>query len=488
MVLARPTLCGIMSPSEERISHPMKKLSLHKKSPVKILLTVFIIIVLLGILSGGLLYYKYYEPGKRSADLQRLAQESYEGVFLSMYVPDAFPEDIYPAYMGYDVVGCSHKIASFSDLSDYLAAAFSSGSEVTHVFLVLDPMALWNSCLHRNNLFYNALDEKLLAYVDTHPETTFTILYSAPSLEYWQSHASGDLDTFSNVVQVLSAPLAARENCSLHFASGQEWLIANPTAYDTPLELNAEAARYTMLLVLGGDLKLQNTEKVNSVEQFRNLITEKTASPAVYSDLSDAHIIYFGDSVFGNYHDFTSIPGVISALTGARSDNRGIGGSSATQLNSDDNSFPSVVQRFLAEENITSMDAQKLCFVINYGLNDYFSGYSTEDYRKGLEDGVRALQAAYPEAKILIVSSNFISSFHNGTEKKNPQREILSDFVAAAEESAADLQVDFLNVNNSLQWDASNVNNYMADAVHPNEQGRFLFGAAVIRALEEILL
>ena len=134
------------------------------------------------------------------------------------------------------------------------------------------------------------------------------------------------------------------------------------------------------------------------------------------------------------------------------------------------------------------MDAQKLCFVINYGLNDYFSGYSTEDYRKGLEDGVRALQAAYPEAKILIVSSNFISSFHNGTEKKNPQREILSDFVAAAEESAADLQVDFLNVNNSLQWDASNVNNYMADAVHPNEQGRFLFGTAVIRALEEILL
>lgn len=466
----------------------MKKQKPHQKSPVKILLAVFISIVLLGIVSGGLLYYKYYEPGKRSADLQRLAQESYEGVFLSMYVPKAFPEDIYPAYMGYDVVGCSHKIVSFSDLTDYLAAAFSSGNEVTHVFLVLDPMVLWNSCLHRNNLFYNALDEKLLAYVDAHPETTFTILYSTPSLEYWQSHASGELDTYSNVVQVLSAPLSARSNCSLHFASGQEWLIANPTAYDTPLELNAEAARSTMLLVLSGALKLQNTEKVNSVEQFRNLITEKTASPANYPDLSDAHIVYFGDSVFGNYQDFTSIPGVISALTGAQSDNRGIGGSSATQLSSDDNSFPSVVQRFLAEAGTAAADEQTLCFVINYGLNDYFSGYSTADYRKGLEDGVRALQAAYPEAKILIVSSNFISSFDNGTDKRNQEREVLADFVAAAEETAAALQVEFLNVNASLQWDASNVNNYLADAVHPNEQGRFLFGVAVIRALEDILL
>lgn len=488
MVLAHPFPCGIMSPSKERISYPMKKQNMRKKSPAKRILLIFIIMVFLGILSGGFLYCKFYEPGKRSADLRRLEQESYEGVFLSMYAPEAFPEDIYPTYMGYDAVGCSHRIVSFSDLSDYLSAAFSSGNEVAHVLLILDPMALWNSSLHRNNVFYTALDEKLLAYVDAHPETEFTILFSTPSLDYWRSHADGDLDTYCNLVQVLSAPLSARENSCLYFAGGEEWLIANPAAYDTSLDLTAEAARSTMLLVLSGALRLHTSDTDNSIEQFRSLVTQNVTSPTAYPDLSDYHIVYFGDSVLGNYHDFTSIPGVISALTGAHSDNLAIGGSSATQLSSDDKSFPSAVQRFLAKDSVTPADGQKMCFVINYGLNDYFSGYSTADYKEGLQDGVRALQTAYPEAKILIVSSNFISSFSNGTAKNNEQGEILTDFVAAAEDTAAVLQVDFLNVNHSLQWNASNAAGYLADAVHPNEEGRFLFGIAVIRALEEILL
>lgn len=458
-----------------------------KKSPRKFLLFALAALLLLGIVTGSILYYKFYEPGKRSADLQRLAQESYQGVFLSMYAPEAFPEDIYPTYMGYEAVGCSHRILSFSDLSDYLTAAFSSGNEVTNVLLILDPMALWDSSLHQNDRFYTALDEKLLSYIDAHPETAFTILFSTPSLQYWQAHADADLDTYCNLVQVLNAPLSARENVGMHFASGEAWLIANPDAYATPLELNAEAARYTMLLVLSGALPLRTTDENNSIEQFRSLITEAVSAPVTYPDLSDCHIVYFGDSVLGNYHDFASIPGVISALTGAHADNLAIGGSSATQLDASDKSFPSAVQRFLADDNTVLPTGEKLCFVINYGLNDYFSGYTVEEYCKGLQDGVQALQTAYPEAEILIVSSNFISAFDNGTAQNNECGEVLDDFVTAAGETAAALKVSYLKVNDTLQWNDKNVAAYLVDAVHPNEEGRFLFGKAVIKALGEIL-
>ena len=104
---------------------------------------------------------KIYEPGKRSADLGRLQQESYQGVFCSMYAPEAFPEDIYSTYMGYDAVSCSHRLTSFSDISDYLETAFSSGNEVTHVLLILDPLLLWNSNFHNNSRFYASFDEDL---------------------------------------------------------------------------------------------------------------------------------------------------------------------------------------------------------------------------------------------------------------------------------------------------------------------------------------
>lgn len=458
-----------------------------RKTPSKVILYTVAILLLLALVSAVFLYLKTYEPGKRSADFRRLQQESYQGIFVSMYAPEAFPEDIYLTYMGYDAISCSHRIASFSDLAVYLDKAFSSGNEVSHVFLLLDPLRLWNSSLHNNDLFYTSLDEDLLSYVDTYSGAEFSILFSCPSLEYWQAHSNGDPETYQNLVRVLAAPLAARENVSLYFPGGEEWLIANPDAYDTPLELNDTAARSVMLLVLSGALQYRDTENYSSLDHFDSLLRKHFDNPASYPDLSDYDIVFFGDSVFGNYHDFTSIPSVIQALTKAVTYNLAIGGSSATQISTDDNSFPSVVQRFLVEDSVPLPADRKLCFVINYGLNDYFSGYSVEEYCNGLQAGVRSLQDTYPDARILIVSSNFITAFGNGTDHNNAFDEELADYITAAEETASAMNVDFFNVNTVLQWDAKNAAGYLVDAVHPNEEGRFLFGTAIIKALEELL-
>ena len=63
--------------------------------------------------------------------------------------------------------------------------------------------------------------------------------------------------------------------------------------------------------------------------------------------------------------------------------------------------------------------------------------------------------------------------------------EILNDYVTGAEETAAAMNVFFLNTNEALQWNPQNAACYLVDAVHPNEEGRFLFGTAIIKALEE---
>lgn len=457
-----------------------------KKISRKLISGIAIVILLLAAAAAGILYLKIYEPGKRSADLGRLQQEAYQGVFCSMYAPEAFPEDIYSAYMGYDAVSCSHRLTSFSDISAYLETAFSSGNEITHVLLILDPLLLWNSNFHNNSRFYTSFDENLLAYVDAYSGVEFTILFSCPSLEYWQTH-SRSIETYENLVRVLTAPLSARENVSLFFPGGEEWLISNPDAYDTPLELNAAAARSVMLLVLSGTLQYHGTDSGDmSLSQFDTLVQTAIAAPASYSDLSGYDIVFFGDSVFGNYQDFASIPGVISALTKADTHNLAIGGSSATQISTDDNSFPSVVQSFLADDAVLSGD-KKLCFVINYGLNDYFSGYTTAEYRDSLQAGMQFLQNAYPDAEIVIVSPNFITAFDNGTAFNNDLEEILNDYVTVAEETAAAMNVPFFNSNEVLQWNVQNAACYLVDAVHPNEEGRFLFGTAIIKALEEFL-
>lgn len=463
--------------------YPMNKQTTRKKSPWKFLLFALAALLLAGIVTGGILYLKIYEPGKRSSDLGRLQQESYQGIFLSMSAPEAFPEDIYPTYMGYDVVRSSHRIASFSDLSDYLETAFSSGNDVTHVFLVLDPLSLWNGSLHSDARFSASLDEDLLSYVDTYAGAEFTVIFSAPSLEYWQAHANKDLDTYCNVFRVLASPLSARENVVLRFPGQEEWLISNPDAYDTPTELTAEAARSVMLLMLSGSLQYRATESYNSLDHFCTLVQDAMNSPADYPDLSDCELVFFGDSVMGNYHDFASIPGVVHALTGATVHNLAIGGSSATRSTDDDNSFPNVVQDFLDHNTEELSGDKKLCFLINYGLNDYFGGFPIDDYQNGLRTGIRALRESYPDARIMVISSNYILSFEKGMARIGDEENVLEDYIAAAEETAAAENVDFLNINDALQWDEHNAAEYLVDSIHPNEEGRFLFGVEVIRAV-----
>lgn len=461
----------------------MNKQTTRQKSPWKFLLFALAALLLAGIVTGGILYLKIYEPGKRSSDLGRLQQESYQGIFLSMSAPEAFPEDIYPTYMGYDVVRGSHRIASFSDLSDYLETAFSSGNDVTHVFLVLDPLSLWNGSLHSDARFSASLDEDLLSYVDTYAGAEFTVIFSAPSLEYWQAHVNGDLDTYCNVFRVLASPLSARENVTLCFPGQEEWLISNPDAYDTPTELTAEAARSVMLLVLSGSLQYRSAENDNSLDHFYTLVQDAMNSPTDYPDLSDCELVFFGDSVMGNYHDFASIPGVIHALTGATVHNLAIGGSSATRSTDDDNSFPNVVQDFLDHNTEELSGDKKLYFLINYGLNDYFGGFPIDDYQNGLRTGIRVLQESYPDARIMVISSNYILSFEKGMARIGDEGNVLEDYIAAAEETAAAENVDFLNINDALQWDEHNAAEYLVDSIHPNEEGRFLFGVEVIRSV-----
>lgn len=451
------------------------------RSPLKLILGIVTFFLLLLLLAAGILYLKIQEPAKRSADFARLQQESYQGVFFSMSAPEAFPEDIYPTYMGYEAVGCSHRIASFSDLSDYLETAFSSGNEVTHVFLMLDPLLLWDSSLHRDAQFAASLEEDLLTYIDTYSGAEFTVIFSAPSLAYWQSHADGASDTYCNVIRVLAAPLSARENVSLYFPGQEEWLISNPDAYDTPKELNAVAARSTMLLVLSGAMQYRDTEDYSSLDRFSALVQQAVSSPATYPDLSDYDLVFFGDSVFGNYQDFASIPGVIGALTGAKVHNLAVGGSSATWNDGENASFNKVVGYLVSTSSISLPADDKLCFVINYGLNDYFEGYPLEKYCDGLRTGIRTLQEVYPNAHILVISSNYILSFEKGTAPKGDEENVLADYVAAAEETAAAEGVDFLNINEVLQWDADNAAEYLVDAIHPNEEGRWLFGVAVVK-------
>ena len=95
-----------------------------------------------------------------------------------------------------------------------------------------------------------------------------------------------------------------------------------------------------------------------------------------------------------------------------------------------------------------------------------------EQYRDGLQAGVQSLQDAYPDAEILIASSNFITAFDNGTAFNNDLDEILNDYVTGAEETAAAMNVFFLNTNEALQMESPKCCLLSGGCRSSNEEGR----------------
>lgn len=157
--------------------------------------------------------------------------------------------------------------------------------------LILDPLLLWNSNFHNNSRFYDSFDEDLLAYVDSYSGVEFTIVFSCPSLKYWQAHSS-DTETYEIWCRFWQLPCLSGK-CLSVLPGGEEWLISNPDAYDTPLELNAVAARSVMLLVLSGTLQYHGIDADNSsLTQFDTLVQAAINAPASYSDLSDYDIVF----------------------------------------------------------------------------------------------------------------------------------------------------------------------------------------------------
>ena len=99
-------------------------------------------------------------------------------------------------------------------------------------------------------------------------------------------------------------------------------------------------------------------------------------------------------------------------------------------------------------------EADRLCFAVNFGLNDYFIGlpadddaypYNSKSYAGALRLGVKLLKEAFPDADIFIMSPNFTSYYGYGSIPQSENGGTLRDYVAAAKEAAADMNVHFLD-------------------------------------------
>jgi len=484
-------------------------------SPIRILLAG---IALAGVFLVVLFLFRQFGWKERNVNLQPFEAEQYQAVFLSMYPISTYDVSDFSYFWGISTLKSDTCIPNLKTLSLYLETIFSSGNAVDHVFLGLDPGTLWTKARGREEKWQANLEKYLFPWLDAHPGVIFELLLPAPSMDYWLELSEEEVDAILAAYASLGRQFGRWSNARVYFLGAEEWLIANPANYIGTLETNAEISHKIVPLTFCDGVYLTQEETLGEkLAWLRDLIAEEKAAPTVYPDLSDWYVVYFGDSILAYDHSTASIPGVVSGLSGADYANCGEGGTPAAENSAgifslmrmltcfqnadltvlpENSDYGNGLKTYLADEQAGKLNDKQLCFVLNFGLNDYFCGHPVRrpddpddlsTYEGALRVGIRYLKEHYPEAVILVLAPTFTSEFSNGTELLSQEGGCLTEYVDAALRAAEDFDVPCLNFYQDSGINAENWWRYLADGCHPNETGRFLLGKQIVNFLGEYI-
>lgn len=445
------------------------------------------------LLAGAILVWLFFvKTGERRSDLRRIQTEQYNTVFLSMFPIDNYTEDSFAYWRGQFALKASYEIPDLKVMQEYFKEIASSGNEISTIYLGVCPEKI--------------SPDSLLDLLREYPSVTYHIILPYASIDYWNALPETSVDEKITAYRSFADALLPESNISLYLFS-REWLICNPANYEDAFLTNEGISLNLMLNCDRDHHYLLTPDNIEDVFQsFTQLLTEKRGVQGSYADFSGQKIVFFGDSVIGNYTDSSSIPGVVHGLTGASVYNCGYGGNAAAKGPEDMVSLPEIINAFVQkdlsvipeeeqiylgmQEYLADTSAQKqLTFVINYGLNDYFNQYPVKNenpydiytYEGALRTAVSALREAYPDAQIVLATPNFTS--YSADEGNRASGSRFTDYVNAVIAVAEEYHTLVLDNYTELGITLENHGEYLLDGVHPNEAARFTMGSRIAEAL-----
>ena len=426
-------------------------------------------------------------------DFQRISYEVYDAVFLSMFPIDNYKEADFSYYRGLTVLKTDNILQGASDFERYFNHIAQTDNPVSTAYLGICPEKITVA--------------EISELVQCYPSISFEIVLIAPSAAYWQKLSEEEYSENLNACQTFLADAGQCSDAKFFFLSAESWLVNNPANYIDDITFSEDIA-HKILAYTFHDSFYQITAE-NSEELIQKVHSEVTAArenAITYPDLSEYEIVFWGDSVIGNYTDSTSIPGVVNGLTGATVYNCGYGGNSAAMAPDLIISLPGIVDAFFAH-NLSVIpegeqvyegtkayfnyvhDTQRQCYVINYGLNDYFQAFpiSSDDsfdittYAGALRTAVKTIRENSPESQIILCTPTYTAYAQDESDDSADVR--LEDYVDAVIALGDELSVDVLDNYYSLGINFSNHEEYLLDMVHPNEKGRFIIAQRIIEAI-----
>lgn len=433
------------------------------------------------------------DDGSMESDLMLLSSEPYDSVLLSMHSTQTFSEEDFAYCIGGKTVITSHAVLDTRELAVYLDAVLGSGNEISCIYLCLDPELLWVHANQDPRTWESLLERDLYSYIAAYPHISFQILLPSPYIDYWLELGEKKFDTLLDVYHDLVVNMGAYSNVTTFFPGYEYWLMVNPLNFSGSMFDTNEVITQKLFLYTFCDGAYQITPANEDFfwNSLRETIQREKNTPTVYPDLSDRCLVFFGDSVLALSPGSFSIPGYIQGLSGAAVYNYAVGGTSAA------NSFPIAADVFFGdaagnEELKKDIESKKLCFIINYGFNDYFSGISIDNpldpqdtgtYKGSLRACISRLSSSFPDASLYLMTPTHTSLFDSGRMVTEPEGDIFPEYIKAAEDVSEEMGLFFIDNYNDFIITSENLDEYLGDGVHPNEKGRLTIAVRIMEFL-----
>lgn len=264
------------------------------------------------------------------------------------------------------------------------------------------------------------------------------------------------------------------------------------------------------------------SETPTYVEQLEEPETEQniTQEDQIEPKGNELQLVFLGDSIFDANRDGTGIPYLTAVQCEADVYNLAIGGTRAT-IEADEHaeselwtstSLMGVVRAMQGKistdifegtrtkeilDNPNIDFSQTDYFIIEYGINDFFSGvtrsdeenpYNMKTYAGALRCAVTDLRDLAPDAVIILCSPTY-AQFYNGDWMIGDSNVIdkgcgtLFDYKGTCNYVANEQQTLFFNAYQDLGIDGYTAEEYLEDGVHLTEAGRRLYADALAKMI-----
>jgi len=393
---------------------------------------------------------------------------------------------------------CISSVRMFADYLEDLDEAFGDNYP-PYILLGIDPYAAFKqSCSNKETYLKNL--EFIRDFCDAHPYCMFLVQYPDDDASFWNSLSGKELEDARLAYITPVREFYDLINVRFIYHSVEEWVLY-PQCLRSGSGKKHLSTDVADELLASDIMSLDCTLRVDTVNDVMDDVIEKSSKYeevfSSYADLSDKKVVFFGDSIFGNYREETAISTFFAEMTGAKVYNLGQGGLSAHQVCSASDPMAVAFDYFTGKTDIGRFDAEVSDFVsypsyrlaasdlagtegkdciifVELGLNDYLGYVPVPEYEKSMEYILDTLKNAYPKAQIVTLVPGYVGKYDFGYYIMGEGGSVLPEYRDAALRVSENAGVSYISLTEIPGFEQENWEDYiLLDGIHYNEIGRY---------------